>query len=217
MEPTSRNAVIVLIASLAMGVSTFRVHTREGGTDLPYDYFLWGALVFSLIVVWDLLASRTKRVATNPWENRVHSEGLLTLITVLVIGNVITLLSTWRSMQEALPESLGIAEENRRQAVFHFVVGTVLLFARGLSTEETGSASAGTQRFSGWFADLLLLLLLAYGIELAVRHVVQYPNLPTNHATAFGVTLAVVILVRDGIRRLRAGADDRSFPPGPAR
>lgn len=210
MGPQGRNAVIVLIASAAMFAATFRVDLEKGSTDLPYGDFLWGALVLSLILVRDLWHGRDGDVALGRPRPRPHSQPLLAILTMMVILNVVIHLATWERIQE-LPEFLGVAEENRRQAIFLFVLSALLLFARGLSTEAVGAVRARTNRFSGCLGYLLLLSMAAHALELIARNGLRYPDLSSNHATVFVASLAVVILIRDGIRSLRGRTEDRSL------
>lgn len=206
MGPQGRNAVIVLIVSLAMFMGTFRGDLEEASRDLPYEYFLWGALTFSLILVRDFLEPRYNGVAGDRPETRPHSQPLLVFLTIIVIVNVVVRLGTWRTWRstQELPEFLHrYVEENNRLAIFLFVLSALLLVARGLSTEATGSVTARTNRFSGCLGSMLLLSVLAHVFELVVRNVLRYPELSSNHATVFLASLSLVMLGRDGIRSLR--------------
>lgn len=213
IERQIRNIVIVLVTSLAVAVGAFRLQPAGTVEEVPYDYFLWGAFIFALIVLQDAWKLRYGAGHDAPRPSHPEVRALeVVLAGILVVYSIAGLLN-WRLIKrfpdlEIFPEGTfrgNAIREASETAILLYVVAVLLLFVEGLGARPR---APGSRRIGGCLY-LLLLLGIAGLLAGLLRYLLGYPDLLSNGAIGLVLSLALLLLVGEAIRSRRAGGRDR--------
>ena len=142
---------------------------------------------------------------------RLLSQPLIAFCAVIIIVNSVIGLDTWSMFLGRLPEGSlrsSLMEDHGDTAIWLFVMSALLLFAKDLPSKATGPSAWKL----GGCSFMLLLLVPASMLASALRSLQGYPDMLANNATVLVVTVALLLMIWEGIRSFRTRAGNR--PPG---
>lgn len=201
MRAQLRNIFVVVVISLVVYVTVASHRATGAMPEIASPHFLWGALFIALILLRDLLGPR-------PWAASDGRPGFAFQDRPLFFGVCVTLtlylllaVGAWSMelhyIHDAPEGSLlrRLATDDIDLAPLLFVLSALLLLVKDLDGEVRALSD-------GKMGSLVTLLLLVPGLVLsaALHSLLRYLNLVTIDEVSLVWSVALLLLIWEGIR-----------------
>ena len=163
---------------------------------LPFDYLIFSTMFFSIIVYREDI----NRITITGWDTSELREFAPFVFNISLLVASMAVFSIWHISET--PQH--IQERRETGVIILFILSILQLFSREISDELWGKISAyGSIGLYEIFHTILLsapAVIMTFAIFFLFRYSPEF----VNHASIFGVSLAMVVLFREGVRKRRA-------------